>query len=100
MRFNAECTLVELTQTQDQEGNAAYERVETEAFCNEYSVSATSYMAAKTAGLHADAEIELRSIDYSGQQIVVVDEIEYNIERVENTGDFTRLVLARRATNE
>ena len=100
MRFNAECILIELEQTQDDEGNASYERIETEAYCNEYSVSTSSFMAAKSAGLHADAEIELRSIDYDGQPIVELEGVEYNVERTENTGDLIRLTLARRLTNE
>lgn len=100
MRFNAECVLIALTQTQDAEGNAMYEREETESFCNMYSVSTSSFMAAVSAGLHADAEIELRSIDYDGQPIVELEGVEYNVERTENTGDLIRLTLARRLTNE
>lgn len=100
MRFNSECMLIELGQTQDDEGNASYWRVETGAYCNEYSVSTSSFMAAKSAGLHADAEIELRSIDYDGQPIVELEGVEYNVERTENTGDLIRLTLARRLTNE
>lgn len=100
MRFNSECTLVTLTQTKDEEGNAVYEQQETEVFCNEYSVSTSSFMAAQSAGLHADAEVEIRSCDYEGQEIAVLDGTEYNVERVERTGDFTRLTLAERLTNE
>lgn len=100
MRFNSECILIELNQTQDAEGNAVYERVETESFCNEYSVSTSSFMAAVSAGLHADAEIELRAIDYGGQPIVELESVEYNVERTEKSGDLIRLTLARRLTNE
>lgn len=100
MRFNSECTLVTLAVSQDAEGNQSYEREETELFCNEYSVSTSSFMAAQAAGLHADAEIEVRSCDYEGQELAVLNGTEYNIERVENTGEFTRLTLAERLTNE
>lgn len=100
MRFNSVCTLVALTESNDAEGNAIYEREETEVFCNEYSVSASAFMAAQAAGLHADAEIQLRTDEYDGQETAILDGQEYSIERVENTGDFTRLTLAERLTND
>ena len=71
----------------------------TEVFANRYSVGATAWAAARSAGLHADAEFEVRSCDYSGQQRARCDGIEYEVEAARDRGEFTRLTLKRRLSN-
>ena len=57
---------------------------------------AGAWAAALSAGLHADAEVELRSRDYLGEQELSMDGTEYEVERVQDYGEFCRLTLKRR----
>ena len=69
-------------------------------FVNRRNVGASAFMAARSAGLHSDAEVQLRSCDYAGQQELEMDGCEWTVERARNDGEFTVLTLARRASNE
>lgn len=98
-RYKEVLTLVSLTTSQTDDGSLIHERQEREVFANRYEIGAVTYVAAKSAGLRADAEFSMRSIDYAGEQIVIHNGIEYDVERVSDTGEFTRLTLARRLSN-
>ena len=97
--YSGVATLRDVSQARDGLGNFTVSYTDTQVFVNVYDVGLSTWMAARSAGLHADAEIQLRSLDYSGQERVLMDGIEYEVERVSDTGDFTRLVLARRLNN-
>lgn len=96
MRWADTAVLRAMSVSYDAEGNPAYTADETEVFVNRYSFGASSYMAAKSAGLHADARIQLRTADYDGQEEVRFDGDVYLVEQVEQSGDLTVLDLARR----
>lgn len=64
-----------------------------------FSIGTGTWLAARSAGLHADAEIQVRSVDYSAQNIVVMRGEDYTVERASDTGEYTRLVLAKRLSN-
>lgn len=100
MRWADTVDLISAELTQDAEGNQRESERSATAFCNRYAFGASSYMAAKAAGLHADARIQLRTCDYAGQQKAVFDGTEYDIEDVSQNGDVTLLTLARRASND
>lgn len=100
MRFNSVATLFTEVVQSDPKGNLNPVKGEPhDVFANEFSIGASTYMAAQEAGLHADAEIQLRSIDYGGENVAVLNGDEYTVERVEDSGDFTRLTLAKRLSN-
>lgn len=100
MRFNSVATLFTEVVQSDAKGNLAPVKGDPhEVFANQYSIGATTFMAAQEAGLHADAEIQLRAVDYNGENIALFDGDEYTVERVESEGDFTRLTLAKRLSN-
>lgn len=99
MNFSDVAILREVTNTSDSAGNFTETHTDTDVFVNVYQVGLSTWLAAQSAGLHADAEIQLRTLDYSGQQRVVLKGIEYEVERVEGTCDFTRLTLRRRLNN-
>jgi len=65
-------------------------------FVNPMRVGSQSWAAARSAGLHADAQVQLRSCDYAGEQEVTIDGVPYDVERVADRGEFTTLTLARR----
>lgn len=101
MRWNSTCTLISTQWGFDAAGNPVEERTEAAAFCNRFTVGATAQVAARTAGLHRDAEVQLRACDYDGQEALRIDgdPDEYTVEDVSESGDFVRLTLARRATD-
>lgn len=66
------------------------------AFANKRSVGLSSWVAARSAGFKADAEIQVRTCDYAGQPRVSMDGVTYDVERSVQKGDFTVLTLARR----
>ena len=65
-------------------------------YVNEYALGAASYLAARSSGLHADAELQLRTCDYAGEQECVFHGTVYDVERSRSAGDFTVLTLKRR----
>lgn len=93
MRWNATCTLVEKVYTPDDEGVMAYEEARTEVFCNEFSIGAGTWSSMYEIGISADAELQVRTCDYSGQRDVIYKGEPYSVEIVKAEGDFTRLTL-------
>lgn len=98
-RYATPVTLISSIPSQGDDGSVRIEREESVIFANPYSVGSNAWMAARSAGLHADAEIQVRTFDYSGQQIVEIEGVEYDVERVATSGDFTRLTLKKRLSN-
>lgn len=69
------------------------------AFANKYTLGLTSWAAAVSMGLHADAQVSMRSCDYAGQQKLRMGGIEYDIEKASEKGEFVTLTLKRRLDN-
>lgn len=72
----------------------------TEVFCDTYSVGSSTRSVAVDAGLRADAQVKVRSCDYSNEGTVIYRGIYYDVESVTDKGDFVILQLGRRITNE
>ncbi len=70
------------------------------AFCNPYTVGAESWATAVDMGLRADYEVQLRSCEYGGETEARYRGVECDVEKVTQSGDFTRLQLGRKASNE
>lgn len=93
-------TLEEWETTISKDGTAsAVLASSTDVFANRYNVGATAWAAARSAGMHADAEFEVRSCDYSGQPRARCNGVEYEVEAAHDKGEFTRLTLKRRLSN-
>lgn len=100
MRYNSVATLSKEVVVSDERGNLKPVKGEpNDVFTNTYDIGMSTYMAAQEAGLHADAEIQLRTADYDGENIAEIDGIEYTVEHVQTEGEYTRLILARRLSN-
>lgn len=97
MRFNDVITLVsELPARQDASGAwQPGERVEEERFCNAYTVGASAWSSPLDAGMRVEAEVQVRTLDYSGQPKASYHGTEYDVARVITSGDLTRLQLGR-----
>lgn len=72
----------------------------TQTFANANHIGFEKWVAAKSIGLHADAAIEIRSIDYNGENACEIDGQMYDIERVYDRGEWTNLTLKRRLGTE
>lgn len=98
-RWSKLATLIGVEITLDDEGSPITSKTRKTVFCNARRIGSEDWLAARAAGLHADYEIELRSSEYGGQQLVEFDGTECQVERVRDTGEFTKLLLARRLSN-
>ena len=98
-RWDSVISLVSDVSTQRADGSFARATDSVDVYANRRKVSSSTWLAAKSAGLHADAQYQIHSCDYDGQTIAVVDEVEYEVEATSNTGDFMILTLKRRAVN-
>ena len=84
----------------DAEGNHSEARSNEATVCaNSRHMGLEAWAAARSQGLHADASIQVRSMEYSGQNRCVVDGVEYEVERSYDTGEYTTLTLKRRLHN-
>lgn len=99
-RWNAHGTLYAISFEIDGTGQQVEVRTATPTYVNMRQMGATAWMAARSAGLHADAHVEVPTFDYDGQQVIEIDGTEYTVERVQAIGDVTYLTLERRLANE
>lgn len=99
MRWDGTARLVTKGVAVSEDGSAHEESKSVAVFVNVRNIGTSAWLAARSAGLHADAEIELRTCDYSGQQCVVIGKTEYDVERASEKGEFTTLTLSRRLRN-
>jgi len=93
-------TLISETYEKDDDGNMIATTVSTDTFVNVFTVGAASFWAAAEHGIRADAEVQLRTSEYNNERLVNFRDTEYTVERVNDTGEFTRLTLQRRTENE
>lgn len=86
---------------QDAEGNWVQgEPVRRLCFCNPFTIGSATWASVVDAGLRADAEVQLRSVDYGGEDEAVYRGREYDVTRVVDSGEFCRLTLGRRLSND
>lgn len=102
MRWGETITLIADSEpVQNADGSwTAGERVETEVFCNPYTVGLESWLVSnRDLGLHADAEVQVRTAEYGGQGTAWYHGGEYTVERATVSGEFTNLQLGRKAVD-
>lgn len=100
MRYGLAVTLRAEAMEQDADTGRQRAVVRTRTvFGNQRTMGATSWMAQRSAGLHADAEIQVRACDYAGEPSCSIDGTEYEVERCKGQGEFVTLTLKRRLGN-
>lgn len=99
MRFNCTATLVKVLVERDKYGASYETSEEREVFCNRFTLSASNVIASQSVGLQARAIIQLRSIDYEGEQRVIFDGETYEVSNVSDSGEFVKLTLAKELKN-
>lgn len=99
-RWDLQITLIATNPVQDENGAwVDGEPIETKVFANRLTLGTSTWLAAASAGLHADASIQVKTAEYTGQDAVILDGLEYTIEKSQNAGEYTTLTLARRLRN-
>lgn len=96
MRWASACDLVRVSVAAGPDGTPREERSSRRVPCNEMRAGATSWAAARSAGLHADARVRVRACDYLGEQACVLGGVEHEVEQALAEGEFCDLVLKRR----
>lgn len=99
-RYASVISLVKVELEQNDEGSLIPKKTYREVFANRFEIGFSSWAEARSAGLNPEASFKLRSCDYEGEEMVVVDGTEYDVTRVSNSGEFTKLTLTRRMSNE
>lgn len=99
-RWDMSLTLVKRVQEQRDDGSwAEAEPIRTKVWANRRKIGSSTWLAARSAGLHADASVQIRSFEYDGQEDVEIAGIEYTVEKAVRYGEFTVLTLAKRLPN-
>lgn len=100
MKWNKVATLQEIGTVKNDEGVLQETLVaEWTVFANPRHMGMESWAAAREQGLKADASLQVRSMELGKANRCIVDEVEYEIERSYDTGEYTTLTLKRRPRN-
>lgn len=99
MRFDAVIDLIATTFETDAIGQQVATKTPRTIFANEFSVSAREYYDAGAQGMKAERQYQVHTVDYAGETLMAVDDVEYNIIRPERRGDWTRLTCERVIAN-
>ncbi len=99
-RWDLYITLVDTNPTQDENGAwVSGTPIKTNVYANRLKLGTSTWLAAASAGLHADASIQVKTAEYADQDAVILDGLEYNVEKSQNLGENTTLTLSRRLRN-
>lgn len=98
-RWNDTCQLVKRTFAIDNEGVQHPSTKTREVYCNSYTLSTQAWATARLADYEADDEIQVRTMEYSGEKDVVYKGRAYSVIAAMVQGDMTRLILKRERTD-
>lgn len=96
--YNDTVTLVGSGESyQDDMGAWHYgEPVQSEVFCNRFSLSLAQNAAALDMGLRDTIQLQVRTIDYAGQDKAIYDGTEYEVSYVSVHGDKTTITIGHK----
>lgn len=98
-RFSEVITLRATTNEVSDIGAVVESNVDTDAFFNRYSLSLANRLAGAADGLKGMVSGQVRTADYDGQQIAIVDGREYTVTDANESGDYTTITLSERLSN-
>ena len=99
-RFSKVVTLVRETVSYEDDGSYSESEERRDVFANIYSKGSYAVAQARANGLRADSEIQVRSCDYDGQQVAIMDGSAHDVESSTDHGEFVRLVLRKRLSHD
>ena len=90
-------TLIGVAEGMDDYGFPIQEKVIREGiYANKKSVRSNEFYMAKQSGINLSVMFEVRSIDYQGEEQLIHNNKEYNIERTYDKGEFVELTCSRK----
>lgn len=98
-RFSDVLTLRRAVCSVGEDGRASASYEDEDVFFNRYKLSLACVLAGGADGLRQAAAGQVRSCDYSGQQLAVLDGREYTVKSANDQGEFTVLALERRLSD-
>lgn len=101
MRWNDVCFLLAWPDmVQDEAGNVIHGQPERRMrYCNRFTVGSDLWATSFDVGLRADALIQLRADEYSGESEVEFGGVQYDVENASVSGEFVKLQLGRHVSN-
>lgn len=94
------CYLVSETFSQDSYGVITPTEEKTKVYCDVTSVSQKEWFEGGRNGLNPEYKMTMFKYDYSGEQILEYNEVQYTIYRTYEKGDLIELYVQKRKGNE
>ena len=94
------CYLVFETFSQDSYGVITPTEEKTKVYCDVTSVSQKEWFEGGRNGLNPEYKMTMFKYDYSGEQILEYNEVQYTIYRTYEKGDLIELYVQKRKGNE
>lgn len=97
-RWSDVIQLIGLTEGTDDDGFPAIVPSEPrKVYANKKSVRSQEFLMAKQTGIELSYMFEVRSLEYEGEEIVLYENIEYEVYRTYETGEFVELICKRKS---
>ena len=88
MEYTEKLTLIGITTSQDEIGNITSTETETEVFAKPNVVGTREFYNAMMVGIKPQAELQIRKLNYSGQEEVEYNGVRYSVIRTIPKGKF------------
>jgi hypothetical protein len=96
--FDHEVRLIGLYEGIDNDGfEVVEERPKPPILANRLSIRSSEYWQAKQSGISLSYTFEVHAIEYQGEEKLIYEDEEYQIERTYEKSDYVELICIRRA---
>ena len=92
MIFRDIAFLITATDSVTAAGDAIETLAERQIYCNKKSIRQSEFYQAQASGLRPELMLEIRSIEYSGEELIRYGTKTYTIMRTYDTGEFVELI--------
>lgn len=99
-RFSETLTLRKAVTEVSDTGAVKTDWEDSEVFFNRYRLSLSNRLAGAADGLKGMVTGQIRTADYDGQQIALLNGQEYTVTDANDSGDFTAITLSERLGND
>ena len=95
--FDSVCTLIKILESISESGDVIRkEEQREEVFCNEKSVRVNQFYQAHAQWYKVELILELRQVDYNGEEYIIYDKVKYKIFRTyKKNREFIELTLIK-----
>lgn len=93
MEYTEELTLIKLTVTQDEIGNQTATETRTEILAKPNVVGTREFYSAMEVGIKPTAELQIRKLNYSGEEEVEYNGVRYSVIRTIPKGKFDLVLV-------